>query len=123
MRNDMLHQIALTLINNVGTVHANVLLDHYKTASAVFGVRLTDLEKQEGIGIVRARSIKHFKDFNRAVEEIKFIEKFRITPLFITDNNYPKRLLKCYDPPTLLYFKGDADLNPPKIISIVGTRN
>ncbi len=123
MANELLHQIALTQINNVGAVHAKILLDRYETAPAVFGAKLSDLEKLEGIGSVRARSIKHFKDFSRAEEEIKFIEKFKITPLFITDENYPKRLLNCYDPPTLLYYKGKADLNASKIVAIVGTRS
>jgi DNA processing protein len=31
-------------------------------------------------------------------------------------------LLPCYDAPILLYYKGIADLNLQKIISIVGTR-
>ena len=39
----------------------------------------------------------------------------------ITD--YPKRLLNCYDSPTLLYYKGEADLNSEKIIAVIGTRN
>ena len=30
--------------------------------------------------------------------------------------------MNCYDSPTLLFYKGDADLNASKIISIVGTR-
>lgn len=55
-------------------------------------------------------------------DEIKFIEKYKIKPLFLTDPNYPKRLLNCYDSPTLLYYRGDADLNVPKIVAIIGTR-
>jgi DNA processing protein len=31
--------------------------------------------------------------------------------------------LNCYDSPALLYYRGNADLNTSKIISIVGTRN
>lgn len=123
MNADLLHQIALTLINNVGAVHAKLLLDHFESAPAVFSAKLSELEKLEGIGTVTARSIKNFKDFNRAEEEIKFIEKFKITPLFIKDIEYPQRLLNCYDPPTLLYYKGGADLNASKIVSIVGTRS
>ena len=42
---------------------------------------------------------------------------------FLSNKNYPKRLLNCYDSPTLLYYKGDADLNTSKIISVIGTRN
>lgn len=43
--------------------------------------------------------------------------------LFQDDENYPKRLRNCYDAPLLLYYKGTASLNHPRIISIVGTRN
>ena len=80
------------------------------------------LEKIEGIGTVRARAIKAFRDFDVAEKEIAFIEKHNITPLFLTDAAYPQRLLHCYDAPTLLFYKGTADLNASKIVSIVGTR-
>jgi DNA processing protein len=72
---------------------------------------------------VRAASVKRFNDFHTAEEEIKFIEKFRIRPLFCTDQDYPRRLLNCYDSPVLLYYKGEADLNASKIVSVIGTRN
>jgi DNA processing protein len=54
-----------------------------------FKAKLFTLEKIEGIGTIRANSIKTFSDFSNAEEEIKFIEKFRIKPLFITDKEYP----------------------------------
>src|SRR6185369_4719216 len=84
--------------------------------------RPSTLEKIEGIGIIRANSIKAFSDFSNAEEEIKFIEKFKIKPLFVCDKDYPQRLLNCYDSPTLLFYKGTADLNATKIVSIIGTR-
>src|ERR1700739_2537767 len=82
-----------------------------------------DLESIEGIGIIRAKSIKEFDNFSGPEDEIKFIEKYKITPLFINDNAYPKRLLNCYDSPVLLYYRGNADLNTSKIVAIVGTRS
>ena len=86
-------------------------------------IKIKTLSSIENIGEVRAASIKAFKDFTEAEQEIEFIEKFKIQPLFITDKDYPKRLLRCYDAPTLLYYRGNADLNATKIISIIGTRN
>jgi len=80
------------------------------------------LEKIEGIGEIRARSIKKFDNFRRVEKENAFIEKYKINTLFLTDKDYPQRLLNCYDSPTLLYFKGNADLNCPRIIALVGTR-
>ncbi|MBV9964020.1 MAG: DNA-protecting protein DprA [Parafilimonas sp.] len=123
MTNDLLYQIALTLIPNVGCVPAKSLVEHFGNAEDIFKAKKNDLSAIENIGLVKASSIKAFEDFKVAEEEIKFIEKYKIQPLFIADKHYPQRLLNCYDPPTLLYYKGNADLNASKIVSIIGTRN
>lgn len=122
MSTELLYQIALTLVPNIGDIHAKALINNFETAAAVFSASKKDLESLEGIGTVRANSIKKFNDFKRAEEEVAFVEKYKITPLFLTDKNYPQRLLNCYDSPSILYYKGNADLNSPKIIAIVGTR-
>jgi DNA processing protein len=123
MHKDLLHQIALTLVPNIGDVRAKALLETFGDAESIFKTSKKNLENIEGIGSIAANSIKHFADFKICEDEIKFIEKSKITPLFITDKNYPQRLLNCYDSPTLLYYKGNANLNTTKIISIVGTRS
>lgn len=123
MSEQLLYQIALTLIPNIGAVQAKILLEHYGDAESIFKAKLKDLEKLEGIGSVRAKWIKTFEDFSLAEAEIAFIEKYKITPLFILDDNYPQRLLHCYDAPTVLYYRGSADLNNAKVISIIGTRS
>ncbi len=123
MNNDLLYQIALTLITQIGDVNAKALINIFGDAQSVFKAPKKQLEKIEGIGSIRAFHIKAFKDFSECEREIEFIEKYKIEPLFITADNYPKRLLNCYDCPVLLYFRGDANLNKSKIISIVGTRN
>jgi DNA processing protein len=122
MHNDLLYRIALTLVPNIGAVHAKALINIYGSAQAVFKARKKELDHIEGIGIIRAKSIKDFNDFSSSEAEIKFIEKYKITPLFITDEQYPKRLLNCYDSPALLYYRGNADLNTSRIIAVVGTR-
>ena len=123
MTDDLLYQVALTMIPNIGDVHAKALVNRYGNARSVFSAKKKDLENMEGIGSVRASSIKSFSNFQRGESEINFIEKYKITPLFLTDTNYPQRLLHCYDSPALLYYRGNANLNHSKIISIVGTRN
>jgi DNA processing protein len=123
MSNDLLYQIALTLLPNIGDVHAKALVNIYGDAESIFKAKLKELESLEGIGTVRANSIKAFTDFRSSEDEIKFIEQYKIKPLFINDKEYPQRLLNCYDSPALLYYRGNADLNVSKIISVVGTRN
>jgi DNA processing protein len=123
MNSELLNQLALTLVPNIGDVQAKILVNHFGDASSIFKAKKTLLEKIEGIGEVRARSIKDFDDFHLAEHELKFIEKYNIKTLFLTDADYPKRLLNCYDSPTLLFYKGVADLNTSKVLAIVGTRS
>ncbi len=123
MSNELLYQLALTEVPNIGRVHAKILAQQFGSAEKVFKAKQQLLEKIEGIGEVRAKAIKAFNNFSKAEEEIKFIEKYKIKPLFLTNKDYPKRLLNCYDSPTLLFYKGEADLNASKIIAIIGTRN
>jgi DNA processing protein len=123
MHNDLLYQIALTIVPNIGDIHAKALINHFGNAHDIFRAKKKDLEVIEGVGSIRAKCIKDFTSFHLAEDEIVFIEKYKISPLFITDNNYPQRLLNCYDSPSLLYYKGEADLNTSKIVAIIGTRN
>ena len=123
MNSELIYQLALTEVPNIGCVHAKILAHHFGSAEKIFKAKQQILEKIEGIGEIRARSIKAFNEFSKAEDELKFIEKYKIKPLFITDKKYPQRLLNCYDSPTLLFYKGEADLNASKIIAIVGTRN
>ncbi|HTD94537.1 MAG TPA: DNA-processing protein DprA [Chitinophagaceae bacterium] len=122
MTTDLLYQIALTLIPTIGPVQAKSLIDRFGDARSIFSARHSLLRSLEGIGEIRAGSIKSFTGFHLAEMEMKFLETYNITPLFLTDPRYPQRLLNCVDSPTLLYFKGDADLNWSKIVAIVGTR-
>jgi DNA processing protein len=123
MDNQLLYQVALTMVPQIGAVQARQLLEVLGDAPAVFKTKKSLLEKIEGIGAVRAAAIRAFTDFKKAATEVAFIEKYKIAPLFINNQHYPKRLLNCYDAPTLLYYRGNADLNAHRVISVVGTRN
>ncbi len=117
------YQIGLTLIEGIGDVNAKALLAYCGSASEVFKQKEAHLLKIPGIGSVWARSIVNSKDvLKRAEEEIDFIQKYKIDPVFFTDPKYPTRLKYCSDSPVLLYYKGNADLNQEKIIGVVGTR-
>lgn len=122
MNADLLYQLALTQVPHIGCVHAKILAEQFGSAEQIFKARKIILEKIDGIGEVRARSIKQFTAFKEQEAEIGFIEKYKIQPLFLNDSAYPKRLLHCYDPPTLLFYRGTADLNASKVISFIGTR-
>ena len=123
MNNDLLYQLALTLVPNIGDVQAKALINCYGDAASIFKAPKKQLENIDGIGTIRASNIKSFSKFASCEAEIAFIEKYKIKPLFLTDEHYPRRLLNCYDSPSLLFYRGNADLNKTKIISVVGTRS
>ncbi len=55
-------------------------------------------------------------------EEIDWCKEHGVLPVFIGDREYPARLRECPDAPILIFYRGNADLNHSRIISIVGTR-
>lgn len=121
--NDLLYQLALTQVPHIGCVHAKLLIEQFHSAEAIFKASIAELERTEGIGTVRARCIKSFNDFAPVEKEIAFIEKYKIKPLFINQPQYPQRLLHCYDSPTMLFYRGEANLNAARIVAVIGTRN
>ncbi|MFZ4058007.1 MAG: DNA-processing protein DprA [Ferruginibacter sp.] len=123
MNADLLYQLALTMVPQIGAVHARSLLNIFGNAANIFQAKRKTLEGIEGIGSIRATAIKKFDQFQRCETELKFIDQYKITALCISDAAYPKRLLHCYDAPSVLYYKGNASLNAEKIIAIIGTRN
>jgi DNA processing protein len=116
-------QIALTLLPGVGPVLAKNLVSYCGSVENIFKKKKANLEKIPGIGGDRAASIVNQTVFGRAEKEVAFIRRHHIIPLFYTDKDYPLRLKNCEDAPTMLFFKGHADLNPARVVAIVGTRN
>jgi DNA processing protein len=119
---ELLYQISLTLIPRIGDVNGKKLLAYCGSPEAVFNESRVALKKIPGIGDSTVNSIVNHDVFKRAETEISFIEKFKIKPLFYTDNDYPKRLSNCEDGPLMLYYKGTQSLNCKRILAFVGTR-
>ncbi|GHT61190.1 DNA processing protein DprA [Bacteroidia bacterium] len=120
---NLIYQIGITLVKGIGNIIAKQIINNLDDISLVFTEKKHLLERIPGLSRRIIDEIHNPEVLKRAEQEILFIEKNKITPLFITDSSYPKRLQECIDSPVMLYFRGNVDLNVPKIISIVGTRN
>jgi DNA processing protein len=119
---NLLYNIGLTLVKGVGDIIAKQILQSVGDAEVLFKEKKRLLERIPGITPRILTSLQDPDVLNRAEKEIDFIRKNNIQPLFFKDDHYPKRLNDCIDSPVLLYCKGNVELNPSKIISIVGTR-
>ena len=121
---DLQYQIALTLLPGIGDISGKKFVQYCGSAEAIFKETRKSLEKISGMREASIEAICKPKEYlNRAEEEIDFIEKNAIRPLFFLDADYPRRLLQCDDGPMMLYYKGAANLNANRIVAIVGTRN
>ncbi len=109
-------------MDGVGDILAKNLITYCGSVEAVFKLKKSSLTRIPGIGQKAAESIVRFNDYQRIEQEVKFIEKHRIKPLFYTDKEYPLRLKSITDAPILIYTLGNLDLNAAKTVGIVGTR-
>src|SRR5512133_1002985 len=117
------YKIALSLIPGIGSVTARNLIAYVGSVEGVFQEKEKNLMKIPGIGEVNAKRVVRQNVLERAKREVEFILKNRIQTFFYLDDNYPTRLKGCSDAPIILYYKGNANLNERRIISVVGTRN
>jgi DNA processing protein len=119
---NLLYQIGITLVKGIGNITARQIIDNLQDVSLLFTEKKNRLESVPGLSRKIIEEIHKPEVLKRAEEELAFIEQKRISPLFIKNPDYPRRMAEGVDAPTMLYYKGTADLNKAKIISIVGTR-
>jgi DNA processing protein len=117
------YQIALTMLPGIGAVVAKQLVSYCGSVENIFKKKKANLERIPGIGTERASTITGHNVFEKAEKEVVFIRKHKITTLFYTDKEYPLRLKNCEDAPVLLFTRGKFEMNPQRLIAIVGTRN
>ena len=119
----LLHQVGLTYIKNIGATLSKTLVSYFGDAEAIFNAPKAKLMKVPGIGEKTLSQMDLPAALAKAGAELEYIAKNNIDVIFYTDSRYPKRLKNCNDSPVLLYSRGNANLNNPRVVSIVGTRN
>lgn len=121
---ETLYAVALTRINyfNVATS-----LQLYRKLGSATNIMEHRHDIRAVLPDATPRLTKALKDISdamrRAEKELEFDENHRIKPLVFNDDDYPQRLRECEDAPLVVYYRGTADLNKQRIISVVGTRH
>jgi DNA processing protein len=116
-----LYKLALTRIHGIGSVYTKLLIDRFGDARAVFHAGRSSLARA-GIHEKLVDAILQFSRYAPLEKELQIQKRKGIRMLFFTDPDYPRRLLTMHNFPPLLFYRGVADLNTEKIISVVGTR-
>jgi DNA processing protein len=118
----VLEWLALSLTPGIGPTRAQKLAQHFGGIEKVFHASLTELEGS-GIQAVSAQSIATGKSAELAREEVAHAAEMSVVLVTTEDGCYPHRLKEIYDPPLLLYVRGNSEVLKQPGIAMVGTRH
>jgi DNA processing protein len=119
--NHYLGWLALALTPGLGARHAGKLLRELRSPEAIFAASLTALESFRLPAAV-AQAIHSQSPLRDAEKELAEIRKNGCQLLNWDEPAYPQRLREIYDPPPLLYVRGNPELLDRFSIAIVGSR-
>jgi DNA processing protein len=106
----------------LGSVKARKLVSHFGSPEAVFAASLTLLE-ETGIQAVSAQAIATGKSAELAREEVARASAAGVSLISLDDFTYPPRLKEIYDPPLIVYVRGDPQILMKPGVAVVGTRH
>lgn len=118
---DYLGWLALALTPGLGARSAGKLLREFGSPDAIFSASLTALEAQHLPAAV-AQALHSRQPLSAAAKELANAQAIGCRLLTWDEPQYPVRLREIYDPPPLLYVKGNIELLSQHLISIVDAR-
>ncbi len=98
------------------------LISRFKSAKNLWNVSEKDLTDIEGLDIVRIRKFLTERDACDIDEKLRFLHEHEIGFTSLIDNNYPLLLKEIFDPPLVLFTRGQPLSNRQYTLGIVGTR-
>lgn len=113
--------LALQSINGLGPIRLKALLGYFKDSKVVWNANPQEFLK---LGIPQ-NVVELFKETRKKLNPEKYVESIKksgISWITIFEENYPKLLKEIYDPPIILFYKGEILESDKKAIAVVGTR-
>ncbi len=115
--------LALALTPQLGPTRVRRLFERIPRTEDIFRASLTELEAT-GLPAASAQSIALGNSLRLADEELKKLSKAPGVSLVTMGSDlYPEHLAEIYDPPLVLYVRGDARILSETGIAMVGTRH
>lgn len=119
---DIASWLKLIRAEGVGPKTFARLLKRFGSIDRVMGASISELTKVRGIGDKTAESIVRTRDNFNSDKELALASKLGIWLVTIQDKRYPAALKVIYDPPPVLYVKGDFQRSDSLAVAIVGSR-
>ncbi len=112
--------LRLTLVPGVGTAKFVRLLARFRTAGNVLAASRGELE--DVVGPKLAQRIAQYADVADVEAQERAIEEYGARLITLEDQAYPLRLAEIYDPPLVLFVRGELLEADRYCMAIVGTR-
>ncbi len=121
--NEIQYWIWLSRIEKLGSIKTQKLLKKYGHPKNIWNAKKEELLKVEGIGEETAKQILKEEYRINLNKYEKYMKEHNIELIHIYDKYYPEKLKKIYDPPIVLYIKGDKTILSEFSLAIIGCRN
>ena len=115
----------LSSVEGVGTRRFYQLLSLYEDARSVWdalGGVLAPSDMRDALGPAAFENLRKARDEGYFYRLFEKLERRGIRAVTRLSDDYPRALTGIYDPPPTLYVRGEADLNAPRALAIVGSR-
>jgi DNA processing protein len=114
--------LALTMTPQMGPTRIRRVVERLGNANAVLRASLTELEAC-GLPAPAAQALALGTARQAAEQELAQAQAAGVTLLCLDDPEYPEALKHIYDPPVLLYVRGNLQALDSPGIAVVGTRH
>ncbi|MGB0579608.1 MAG: DNA-processing protein DprA [Limisphaerales bacterium] len=114
--------VALNMIEGIGPIRVRKLLEQFGEPQNVLGASKLELLRVHGIGEEVADAITGWETSIKLEQELKAIESSGCRVVTQPDEEYPALLREIYDPPIVLYVRGELSAKDRNGIAMVGSR-
>ena len=114
--------LALALTPGLGPTKARRVIEFFGSVQALFRASLTELEAA-GLRAVSAQSLGTGRSLELAQDELGKAAAADARIVALDDPGYPAQLKQIYDPPLILYVRGNEAVISQPGIALVGTRH
>ena len=119
MRNNIKYWLAINKIPDLGPVTVKKLWEHFGSVETIWKASENSLLEIEGLN---KKAIKSFMDNRNQInleDELERAHKNKVNILTLEEDDYPELLKNIYDPPPVLYVRGQS-MTKDKTVAIVG---
>lgn len=122
MNNQLIYQIAIGNLSGIGIQKVKTIARTLDSLEQFFSLPTKELADIFKISFSHIADWNFNKVLEQAERELNYAEQNNIQVTSCFDHYYPRRLKECIDGPSVLFAKGNMDLNPKHAVAIVGTR-